>query len=112
MPAVKQTVTLPNGKTIDLFYIGTLAAALGRTTQTVRKWEVGGILPDSCFRDGMGKRLYSQEQIDAIVKIAEECQIRQGAKLSHTAFSSECYKVLGAIKKKYMRKKKESNNNG
>ena len=70
MPALKQTFRLPSGETIELFYIGTLASALGRTTNTVRKWEIAGVIPDPCFQDPYGRRLYSQEQIDVIVKCA------------------------------------------
>lgn len=101
MPAVKKTFKLPNGEVHDLFYIGTLAAALGRTSNTVRKWEIAGIIPDPCFKDSFGRRLYTQEQIDAIVKCAEESRIKQGQSISSTSFSKKCYKALEVLKNKY-----------
>ena len=60
MPALKQTFKLPKGEIIELFYIGTLANALGRTTNTIRKWEIAGVIPDPCFQDPNGRILYSQ----------------------------------------------------
>lgn len=102
MPAVKKDFTLPNGETIELFYIGTLAGALGRTPPTVRKWEISGVLPDPLFRDVNGRRLYSQEQIDAIVKCAERAKIKQGMSIANTSFSVWCHKELEKIKLKYV----------
>lgn len=101
MPALKQVFKLPNGSQIELFYIGALANALGRTTNTIRKWEIAGIIPDPCFRDARGCRLYSQEQIDAIVKCAEKSKIKQGYGLANTSFSQRCHKELNALKEKY-----------
>ena len=101
MPAVSQTFKLPNGSTIELFYIGTLANALGRTTSTIRKWEIAGVIPDPCFKDTLGRRLYSQEQIDAIVRCAERAKIKQGSSIANTSFSHWCHKELDALKEKY-----------
>lgn len=101
MPSLKQTFKLPNGELIDLYYIGTLAHALGRTTDTIRKWEIGGIIPDPCFKDANGRRLYSQEQIDAIVRCAEKAKIKQGLSISSTSFSQWCYKELDTLREKY-----------
>ena len=101
MPALKQDFRLPNGETIELFYIGTLANALGRTSNTVRKWEIAGIIPDPCFQDANGRRLYSQEQIDAIVRCAERAKIKQGYSIANTSFSQWCHKELNALKEKY-----------
>lgn len=101
MPPVKQKMKLPNGQVVDLFYIGSLASALGRDSNTVRRWEIGGIIPDSCFRDKFGKRLYTQEQIDVIVKCAERAKIKQGASIANTSFSLWCHRELDKLKKKY-----------
>lgn len=101
MPSFKQVVTLSDGTTIDLFYIGTLADALGRTTNTIRKWEISGVIPDPCFRDTHGRRLYSQEQIDVIVGCAERAKIKQGLSIANTSFSKWCFEGLNALKEKY-----------
>jgi len=102
MPPVRQTYKLQSGEVIELFYIGALATALGRTPNTIRRWEISGIIPDPCFRDPYNKRLYSQEQIDAICVCAERARIMQGSSIGHTNFSKWCYKALETIQRKYM----------
>lgn len=73
-----ETITL-NGKTLDLYYIGTLAEHLGRSSQTVRKWELGGVIPRTIFIKKGTIRMYSMEQINILVKCAEEAKLKQGS---------------------------------
>ena len=101
MPAVKKDFVLPNGQKIELFYIGTLASALGRSTNAIRKWEIAGVIPDPCFKDERGRRLYSQEQIDAIVRCAEKAKIKQGLSIANTSFSTWVHKELAELREKY-----------
>lgn len=101
MPAVHKIITLPNGEELELFYIGTLATALGRTTNAIRKWEIAGVIPDPCFRDENGRRLYTQEQIDAIVRCAERAKIKQGLSIADTSFSTWVHKELAELREKY-----------
>lgn len=105
MPAVSKFVTLPNGEKIELFYIGALASALGRSVQIIRKWEIGGVIPNPCFKDKFNRRMYSQEQIDAIVRCAERAKIKQGLSIANTSFSVWCHKALEEIRIRYMTKK-------
>lgn len=99
--AKKQTITL-NGEELELFYVDKLASELGRTPQTIRKWEVSGILPKPIFKDKNNRRLYSQEQIDAIVDCAERSNIRQGYSVANTNFSPRVFKALNEINQKYI----------
>lgn len=101
MPAIKKEYKLPNGEIIELFYIGALASALGRSTNAIRKWEIAGVIPDPCFRDEQGRRLYSQEQIDVIVQCAEKAQIKQGLSIANTSFSTWVHKELAILREKY-----------
>ena len=101
MPAVNKEFKLPNGEVIKLFYIGTLASALGRSTNAIRKWEIAGVIPDPCFKDELGRRLYSQEQIDAIVQCAERAKIKQGLSIANTSFSTWVHKELAILRDKY-----------
>lgn len=101
MPAVSKMFTLPSGEKIELFYIGALASALGRSTNAIRKWEIAGVIPDPCFKDERGRRLYSQEQIDAIVKCAERAKIKQGLSIANTSFSTWVHKELAILREKY-----------
>ena len=57
MPLKGKFAYLPNGKKVELFPVGVLATAVGRTSQAIRKWEVAGIIPPSFFKDKSGKRL-------------------------------------------------------
>ena len=92
---------LSNGVVVELYPISVLAEELGRTSQTIRKWEVAGILPNSIFKDKNGRRMYSKEQIETIVRVAEECNIRQGYSVSNTSFPSKVYEALEELNKKY-----------
>ena len=84
------------GRKTTLYSIATLAEALGRTSQTIRKWEVAGILPETPFRL-KGKRMYSEEHIDAVVRCAEKAKISSGNPISNTNFSKNLYKEFERI---------------
>ena len=99
--ASMQTLVI-NGEEVKLFYIERLASELGRTPQTIRKWEVSGILPKPIFRDKLERRLYSLEQINAIVECAEKSNLRQGYSVANTNFSVRVHKALDEINKKYI----------
>lgn len=99
--ASMQTVVI-NGEEVNLFYIERLASELGRTPQTIRKWEVSGILPKPIFRDKLGRRLYSLEQIDTIVECAEKSNVRQGYSVANTNFSIRVHNALNELNKKYI----------
>ena len=88
--------------TINLFYIERLASELGRTPQTIRKWDVSGILPKPIFRDKLGRRLYSLEQIDTIVECAEKSNVRQGYSVANTNFSVRVHNALNELNAKYL----------
>lgn len=99
--ASMQTLVI-NDEEVNLFYIERLASELGRTPQTIRKWEVSGILPKPIFRDKLGRRLYSLEQIDAIVECAEKSNVRQGYSVANTNFSVRVHKALDELNAKYL----------
>lgn len=94
-------MTLKNGVTVELFPISELAEYLGRTTQTVRKWELSGVLPNSLFRDKRGYRLYTREQIMLIGKVAEESKLMTGRQYSKIKFSKLVKEGLAKLNLKY-----------
>ena len=104
MPVKCKEYTLPNGEKHMMFYVGTLASSLGRVPATIRKWEISGVIPDPCFKDSDGRRMYTQEQIDAIVRCAERAQIKQGLSIADTSFSTWVKRELAVLKDKYMGK--------
>ena len=103
--------TSPTGRKTTLYNIGVVAEAIGRTSQTIRKWEVGGVIPPTPFKQ-KGKRLYSKEHIDAIVKCAESSHILQGSNISQTAFSQKLYKEFQRIYDLFFKENKEENQYG
>lgn len=71
--------TLPNGKDIELFTVGALAAALGRPFVSVKLWNQKGYLPTPPYRlptkpnkngeEHKGRRLYSRAMVEKTVEI-------------------------------------------
>lgn len=90
----------PNGNTVEVFTIGELAEELGRTRDAIRKWELSGVLPPTCFRDNRGHRLYTQEQIDAIRLCAEKSRLSAGRSSLRT-FGARVRRELGRLEEKY-----------
>lgn len=71
-----------NGKTVRMYPIGALAAALGVSVAAIRKWIANGHIPQAPYRlpsnmklhgqTVAGRRLYTEEMIDSVVQIFEE----------------------------------------
>lgn len=94
-----------NHKTVELFTISDVAELLNRRPVTIRKWEEKGIIPKATFakpganKDPRGRRrLYSREQVTALVQIAEAEGILHNphAQISQTNFKA---KVLAEFKR-------------
>lgn len=90
---------LINGKEYEVFTIGVLAYKIGRSPQTVRKWERDGMIP-APLRDPAGRRVYLEDHIDAIVRITNECRIRPGDSIVDTGFPVKVKAAFDFIKKK------------
>jgi len=104
--------TIPGIGNIHLFPIAKVSQALTdadipRDTQTLRKWELKGVLPKAIFRKGQ-KRLYSMEQIKCIVRIAKECNIKRGLSIEQTNFIQRVWEELSNINKKYVEQMKSA----
>ena len=93
--------TSPTGVETKLYPIGVLAYNLGRSTQTVRKWEVSGVIPATPFKNSRGQRLYSHEMIDEVVKNAFDCHISQGSAMLGKPFANRNYKAFQKLNEKY-----------
>jgi hypothetical protein len=77
-PKRNKNTYIINGQEVMLFKIGDLCDRLERQRQTVCKWEKSGIIPQAQFRSKTGRRLYTKEQIDAIVETVNDFNLRQG----------------------------------
>lgn len=58
-----------NDPAVRFFTIGALAQRLGCSVQVVRLWEASGVIPPTQFRDSRGRRLYTADGIENIVKL-------------------------------------------
>jgi len=107
--------TSPTGVETTLYNISTLASAVGRTAQTVRKWEVSGVIPPTPFKV-QGKRMYAKEHIDAIVECAESSKLQVAKPIKDTAFSKHVYQRFQEINdmffKEHTEEVKEESKNG
>lgn len=86
-------VYVVDGKELELFTIGELCDRLDRERQTIRKWERDGIIPPAQYRSKSGRRLYTKQQIDAIVSVVEKYNIKQGITIPED-FRENVYKAF------------------
>jgi len=93
-----------NGEIVELYFVGALAAALGRCSASVRRLERDGVLPPAPFQiarglDGTKRRCYARQHIERIVAIADDEGVlgRKVADYRRTAFTArvqEAYREL------------------
>ena len=77
----------------ELFPVGALAAAVGRSAVTMRLWERNGVLPAAKFRlqnknNVGGRRYYTRGQIEAIVRIAGDLGMLGEQRRIHPDFTA------------------------
>lgn len=53
--------------TVRMYHVGGLAALLGRKRKTLQMWERDGVLPEAMFRDAAQRRMYTEDQVEALV---------------------------------------------
>jgi hypothetical protein len=94
-----------NGEVREFYTISHLAAALGYSVQSIRAWEDKGALPRSPFRSprtakpvaggrsDKGKRLWTREQIEGIVRLARRHNVILNKRPPTAAFARDV-KVL------------------
>ena len=102
--------TSPTGVKTTLYSIGYLAEQLGRKSSTIRKWEVDGTIPKTPFKDKRGRRLYSTEHIEAVVRCAERAKIANGKPISNTRFTKWCFEEFNKINEKLLGSSKKEEN--
>lgn len=97
----------------EFFFISALCKALGYSHQSIRAWEAAGLLPRTPFRSprprtptgvsAKGRRLWTREQIEAIVRIAKKHGVifpqgKKGEKKPPTpAFAAEVARAFHAL---------------
>lgn len=92
---------------VEFFGIGDLGKALRRDAVTIRKWEAKGVIPKATYlisgkTTNGNRRLYTREQIEVIVRIAEEEGLfdgdPRGIRITDTAFTARVKEAFLALK--------------
>lgn len=52
---------------VRMYGVGLLAQKIGRQTKTLQRWERSGVLPRAMFRDTANRRMYTYDQVTALV---------------------------------------------
>lgn len=94
-----------NGIDVEFFLIGQLAAALGRSATTLRRWETQGIIPRSGYTkpssDPRGRRrLYSRAQCIGIIRIYIDEGVWDTGRIKGTEFSARVISLFKELVKK------------
>lgn len=98
--------TLPNGRQLKFYTIGSLAKALNSTIPTLRQWMQRNKLPESPYRlpskvDKRGKvvegrRLYSKEMVDVTVDLFSKAGLLGSDRINWTLHQSLTSKIAEA----------------
>jgi len=98
-----------NGGLVELYYVGALAAALGRCSASIRRLERDGVLPPAPFLIARGpvdtsRRCYTRQHVERIVAIADAEGVlgRKVADYRRTAFTArvqEAYRELASTRR-------------
>lgn len=102
---------LIGGEEREFFVIGHLSKATGYSVQSIRLWETRGVLPKSPYRSpqtrkpvagghsSKGKRLWTREQIEAILRLAKKHKVILNKKPPTAAFArdvaQEFHRLMG-----------------
>jgi hypothetical protein len=97
----RPTVYIVDGEKREFYFIGALAKALGYSVQSIRAWEGQGLLPNTPFRSprtkrpvaggrsNKGKRLWTHEQIEGILRLAKKHKVILNKQPPTPAFAKE-----------------------
>ena len=68
---------------VKMFGIGSLAARMDRKTKTLQFWERDGVLPEAMFRDSANRRMYTEDQLEALTDAYNEAVRESNPKRPH-----------------------------
>ena len=67
-PRLYEVIINGEPQEVRMYHIGALAQLLGRRVKTLYMWEKTGILPKAMFRDSAKRRMYTEDQVTALVE--------------------------------------------
>lgn len=113
--------TLPNGRIVQMYLLGSLAKALNRPTKTVRYWTENGILPTSPYRlpskfgkngqEYVGRRLYSKAMIETAIELFAKAGLLEQTRIEWSNYRNLSDKIAEAWEIIRAEENKPINNN-
>jgi hypothetical protein len=106
---IKPTVYIVGGEKREFYFIGALAKALGYSVQSIRAWEAAGLMPNTPFRSprtrkpvaggrsDKGKRLWTREQIEGILRLAKKHRVVLNKQPPTPAFAADVAKLFNQL---------------
>jgi len=98
--------TLPNGRQLQFYTIGSLAKALNSTIPTLRQWMQRNKLPESPYRlpskvdklgrETKGRRLYSKEMVEVTIELFSKAGLLGSDRINWTLHQSLTSKIAEA----------------
>jgi len=98
--------TLPNGRQLQFYTIGSLAKALNSTIPTLRQWMQRNKLPESPYRlpskvdklgrETKGRRLYSKEMVEVTVELFSKAGLLGSDRINWALHQSLTSKIAEA----------------
>jgi len=99
MPAPKQMTVIYGGCHLNVYSIGYVAKALGRTTACIRRWEREGIIPRPILSLSSNRyRWFSDREVEALTRIFQIEHVRSGVRIPRN-FTIALHAEFGAIKR-------------
>ena len=105
----KPVFYLVDGERREFFLIASVAKALDYSVQSIRAWEAQGLLPNSPYRSPRtrkpvaggrstkGRRLWTREQIEGILRLAKKHKVILNRQPPTPAFAADVAKLFNQL---------------
>ena len=91
---------VPTDDVLFAYPIGELASRMKRSSDSIRNMIKRNLLPDTPFKIN-DRRYFTDEQMNLIVNVAKECNIRNGVSFEKCDFTRRIYLRHYSLMKKY-----------
>ena len=85
-------------RTVSMYTLGQLSYKLNLQPQTIRKWEIQGIIPPPTYRSRGRHRLYTEFEVDIILKVYTKYKSENEHWSIKDEFIAELHSSLMALK--------------
>ena len=106
--ALKSKTVHFGGVDIEVLSIGRVAARIGRSSKTLRRWEKLGFIPAPSFVGRGKRRYYTSEEIEVLARLMQECGMLKGRDVVGTGFKEKATAEFMRLRDMYRRVARES----